>query len=117
MFFRTRFDCNYVLAAMVTLTAALSLTMAPVAFAADDASAAATTVTESVLYSFGVGPTGSTCTKADDGADPKGSLTFVPATGLLFGRTSTTTSQGNGDGAIFQIMPNGSGYQVDHFFT
>jgi len=76
---------------------------------------ASPTATESVLYSFGVGPTGSVCTKADDGADPKGSLTY--ANGLLFGRTSTTTAQGNGDGTIFQIMPDGSNYAVDYFFT
>ena len=102
--------------AIAFLTAALSLTMAPAA-RADDAPAAAATATETVLYSFGVGPTGSTCAKIDDGADPKGSLTYVPATGLLFGRTSTTTAQGNGDGTVFQIMPNGTGYTVDHFFA
>ncbi len=74
------------------------------------------TGTETVLYSFGVGPTAGKC-KINDGADPKGSLTYVTATGLLFGTTSTTTSEGNGDGTIFQIMPNGAGYVVDHFFT
>ena len=42
-------------------------------------------------------------------------MTYVSATGLLFGRTSTTTAQG--DGTIFQIMPDGTGYMVDHFFT
>jgi len=117
MFSRIRFDRNFIIGAIVTLTAALSLTMAPAARADDNAPAPATAPTESVLYSFGVGPTGSTCTKADDGADPKGSLTFVPSTGLLFGRTSTTTSQGNGDGTIFHIMPNGTGYMVDRFFA
>jgi uncharacterized repeat protein (TIGR03803 family) len=74
------------------------------------------TGTETVLYSFGVGPTPDKC-KINDGADPKGSLTYVAGTGLLFGRTSTTTSEGNGDGTIFQINPNGTGYVVDHFFT
>ena len=74
------------------------------------------TGTETWLYSFGVGPTPDKC-KINDGADPKGSLTYVTATGLLFGRTSTTTSEGNGDGTIFQINPNGTGYIVDHFFT
>ena len=111
MFSRIRF--NFVFAA---ITAALLLTVARAARAGDVIDAT-TGGTEPVLYSFGVGPTGSTCTKADDGADPKGSLTYVPATGLLFGRTSTTTSQGNGDGTIFQIDPNGNGYAVDHFFT
>jgi uncharacterized repeat protein (TIGR03803 family) len=96
------------------LIAALSLTMAPVARAGDAAPAAVATATESLLYSFGVGPTPDKC-KMLDGADPKGSLTYVPATGLLFGRTSTTTAAG--DGTVFQIMPNGTGYLVDHFFT
>ena len=98
------------------LGAALLLTMAPAARAQNDVPDAMPTGTETVLYSFGVGPTADKC-KINDGADPKGSLTYVPATGLLFGRTSTTTSAGNGDGTIFQIMPNGTGYLVDHFFT
>ena len=115
MFSRIRFDCKCIFAAVATLAAALALTPAP-ALAANDAPSAAPTGTESVLYSFGVGPTAGKC-KIDDGADPKGSLTYVPATGLLFGRTSTTTSEGNGDGTIFQIMPNGTGYVVDHSFT
>jgi len=98
------------------LTAAISLTLAPAASALNDAPDAMPTGTETLLYSFGVGPSAGKC-KINDGADPKGSLTYVPATGLLFGRTSTTTSEGNGDGTIFQIMPNGTGYVVDHFFT
>ncbi len=115
MFFRIRFDSKCLFAAVATLTAALSLISAPAR--TDDCSpAATTTATESVLYSFGVGPTAGEC-KIDDGADPKGSLTYVAGTGLLFGRTSSTTSQGNGDGTIFQIMPDGSNYAVDHFFT
>jgi uncharacterized repeat protein (TIGR03803 family) len=112
-----RFNRNFIFVTVATLTAALSLAMAPAARAVDDVPGTGATATETVLYSFGVGPTGSICMKADDGADPKGSLTYVPATGLLFGRTSSTTSQGNGDGTIFQIMPDGTGYQVDHFFA
>ena len=92
------------------LTAVLSLAMAPVAHAGD----VAPTATESVLYSFGAGPNPGQC-KTVDGADPEGSLTYVSATGLLFGRTSTTTAAG--DGTVFQLMPNGTGYLVDHFFT
>ncbi|HEV2169733.1 MAG TPA: choice-of-anchor tandem repeat GloVer-containing protein [Candidatus Binatus sp.] len=91
---------------VAVIVAAISLTLAPVARAQ----------TETILYNFGLDNTGK-CNKIDDGADPKGSLTYVPATGLLFGRTSSTTSPGNGDGTIFQIMPNGTGYVVDHFFT
>ena len=113
MFSRIRFDRKCIFAAVATLTAALSLMSAP-ARADARSPAAAPTDTESVLYSFGVGPTAGKC-KIDDGADPKGSLTYVAGTGLLFGRTSTTTS--NGDGTIFQIMPDGSNYLVDHFFT
>src|ERR1019366_1691654 len=112
MFSRIRFDRKCIFAAVATLTAALSLMSAP-ARADGRSPAAAPTDTESVLYSFGVGPTAGKC-KIDDGADPKGSLTYVAGTGLLFGRTSTTTS--NGDGTIFQIMPDGSNYIVDHFF-
>jgi uncharacterized repeat protein (TIGR03803 family) len=112
MFARIRFNRNFIFATIATLTVALLLTMAPAARASDDAT---TGGTESLLYSFGVGPTGSTCIKAEDGADPKGSLTYVAATGLLFGRTSTTTS--SGDGTIFQIDPAGTGYAVDHTFT
>ena len=113
MFFRIRFDSKCIFAAVATLIAALSLTSAP-ARTDDRTPAAAATGTESVLYSFGAGPTAGKC-KIDDGADPKGSLTYVAGTGLLFGRTSTTTSAG--DGTIFQIMPDGSNYVVDHFFT
>ncbi len=117
MFSSIRFDRKFIFSALAIVTAALSLTLtlARAARAGDDAPDAMPTGTETVLYSFGVGPTGSTCTKAEDGADPKGSLTYVSATGLLFGRTSTTTAQG--DGTIFQIMPDGTGYMVDHFFT
>jgi uncharacterized repeat protein (TIGR03803 family) len=115
MFSRIRFDRNCIFAAVATLTAVLSLTVATVVRAGNAAPDATPTGTESVLYSFGVGPTGTTCnTKFEDGADPKGSLTYVAATGLLFGRTSTTTKQG--DGTVFQINPDGTGYVVDHTF-
>jgi uncharacterized repeat protein (TIGR03803 family) len=113
---RLRFALNSIVAA-VTLALILSLTLAPGACAHSDAPDAMPTAAETVLYSFGVGPTGSKCTKIDDGADPLGSLTYVSVNGLLFGRTSTTTAQGNGDGTIFQINPDGSGYVVDHFFA
>lgn len=116
MFSRIRFDRKHILCTVATLIAALPLMLSTAR--ADDANdpSLAASVTESVLYSFGEGPTAGKC-KINDGADPKGSLTYVPATGLLFGRTSTTTSQGNGDGTIFQIMPDGMDYAVDHFFT
>jgi uncharacterized repeat protein (TIGR03803 family) len=116
MFSRIRFDRKFFFAAVATLIAALSLTMAPVARAVNDVPDAMPTGTETVLYSFGEGPTAGKC-KISDGADPKGSLTFVPTTGLMFGTTSTTTSEGNGFGTIFQIMPSGAGYIVDHSFT
>ena len=117
MFFRIRFDRNCIFAAVATLSAVLSLTLAPVVRAGNAAPDPAPTGSETVLYSFGLDPISSSCTKIDDGADPKGSLTYVTATGLLFGRTSTTTAKGNGDGTIFQINPDGTGYLVDHFFT
>ena len=115
MFSRIRFNRSLVFAAVAILNAALLLTLAPAARAADVVPDATLGGMETVLYSFGVGPTGSVCTKAVDGADPKGSLTYVSATGLLFGRTSTTTS--DGDGTVFQIDPTGTGYAVDQFFT
>jgi len=96
------------------LGAALSLTLAPAARARNDVPDAMPTGTETVLYSFGAGPTAGKC-KTADGAAPLGSLTYVAATGLLFGTTSTTTSAG--DGTIFQIMPDGTGYVADHSFT
>ncbi|MFZ2063628.1 MAG: choice-of-anchor tandem repeat GloVer-containing protein [Candidatus Binatus sp.] len=116
MFFRIRFDCRCILAVVAMLAAALLLTLAPAAIAQNAVPDAMPTGTETVLYSFGAGPTAGKC-KITDGADPLGSLTYVPATGLLFGQTSTTTSGGNGDGTVFQIMPGGSAYIVDHFFT
>jgi uncharacterized repeat protein (TIGR03803 family) len=59
------------------------------------------------IYSFGT-------QKPVDGAVPKGSLT--DANGLLFGRTTTLTP-GSGDGVIFHINPNGTGYTIDHSFA
>ncbi|MGB0062143.1 choice-of-anchor tandem repeat GloVer-containing protein [Candidatus Binatus sp.] len=116
MFSRIRFDRKFIFGALAVIFAAAWLTLAPGALAQNNAPDAMPTGTETVLYSFGVGPTPDKC-KINDGADPRGSLTYVPTTGLLFGFTSTTTSEGNGDGTIFQIMPNGAGYVVDHFFT
>lgn len=115
MFSRVRFDRKCILAACAILAVALSLTVAPAARAVNNVPDAMPTGTETVLYSFGVGPTPAKCNK-DDGADPKGSLTYVPATGLLFGETSSTTSKGPGFGTIFQIMPGGAGYAIDNFF-
>jgi uncharacterized repeat protein (TIGR03803 family) len=116
MFSRIRFDRKWNFAAVAILAAALSLTLAPKARARDAVPEAMPTGTETVLYSFGAGPTAGKC-KIEDGAAPEGSLTYVPGTGLLFGTTSTTTSEGNGDGTVFQIMPDGSDYVVDHFFS
>ncbi|HEY2147449.1 MAG TPA: choice-of-anchor tandem repeat GloVer-containing protein, partial [Pirellulales bacterium] len=110
-----RFDNNLLVVAIAVLATGLWLTLARAARAADVIPDATTGGTETVLYSFGVRPSDSACGKINDGADPKGSLTYVPGTGLIFGRTSTTT-KGNADGTIFQINPNGTGYAVDHFF-
>ena len=115
MFFRIRFEGKFILTAIAALGTALLLTMAPGAIAQNAVPDAMPTGTETVLHSFGEGPTAGKC-KVSDGADPKGSLTFVTGTGLLFGRTATTTSEGNGFGTIFQIMPSGAGYVVDHSF-
>ena len=112
----SRFDRKFIFAALAIVTVALTLTMAPAARAINAVPDAMPTGTETVLYSFGEGPTAGKC-KINDGADPKGSLTFVSATGLLLGTTSTTTSEGTGFGTIFQIMPTGAGYAVDHFFA
>jgi uncharacterized repeat protein (TIGR03803 family) len=116
MFSRIRFDRKFIFGALAILTAALSLTMAPAARAVNNIPDAMPTGSETVLHSFGEGPAAGKC-KISDGADPKGSLTFVTATGLLIGTTSTTTSQGPGFGTIFEIMPSGAGYLVDHYFT
>ncbi len=116
MFSRIRFNRKSIFAAVAILAAALSLTLAPAARAGNAVPEAMPTGTETVLYSFGAGPTAGKC-KIGDGAAPFGSLTYVAATGLLFGTTLTTTSEGNGDGTVFQIMPDGSDYVVDHYFT
>ena len=109
---RIRFELKFTFVAIVVLAvAALVLAQAPAATVRNDAPAATSTGTETVLYSFGVGPTGSKCTKTDDGADPKGSLTYVPAKGLLFGRTSTTTRRAMATASIFQIGLDGSATQ------
>src|SRR5258708_11619631 len=93
MFARVRFDRKCILATFAILAAALSLTMAPAARAVNDVPDAMPTGTETVLHSFGEGPTPGKC-KISDGANPKGSLTYVTGTRLLLGTTSTTTSQG-----------------------
>ncbi len=116
MFSRIRFDRKFIFAAVAIFVAALSLTMAPTARAVNSVPDAMPTGTETLLYSFGVGPTPDKC-KAMDGANPRGSLTYASATGLLFGRTSTTTSKGPGFGTIFQLMPTGSSYVVDNYFA
>ena len=84
MFSRIRFDRKFIFGALAIIFAAAWLTLAPGARAQNNVPDAMPTGTETVLYSFGVGPTPDKC-KINDGADPKGSLTYVPATGLLFG--------------------------------
>src|SRR5579862_8569079 len=116
MFSRIRFDRKFIFGVVATFIAALSLTMAPAARAVNAVPDAMPTGTETLLYSFGVGPTPDKC-KGKDGANPKGSLTYAPTTGLLLGRTSTTTAKGPGFGTIFQLMPNGSSYVVDNYFA
>ena len=102
--------------AIAALVAATWLTLAPAAHAQGNTVDAPLVSTDTILHNFGTDSMGN-CDKVDDGTDPKGSLTYVFATGLLFGRTSSTNSKGDGNGSIFQIMPNGAGYVVDHFFT
>src|SRR6478672_9997508 len=68
----------------------------------------------SSIYSFGM-------TMPTDGAVPKGSLTYVSATGFLFGRTTTVTStvhHQHGRGVVFHFNPSNvaSTYSVDHVF-
>jgi uncharacterized repeat protein (TIGR03803 family) len=111
-----RSRCSFVPASIATLAVALILTLAPEPRAQTDVPAAAPIGTETILYNFGE-DSGGNCNTFDDGAAPKGSLTYTPATGLLFGATSSTTSKGNGRGTLFQIAPDGTGYQVDHFFA
>lgn len=116
MSYGIRSRCNFVLASFAALAVASTLTLASSVRAQTDVPAAQPTGTETILYNFGE-DSGGNCNTFDDGAEPKGSLTYVSATGLLFGATSSTTSMGNGRGTIFQIAPDGSGYQVDHFFA
>ena len=104
-------------ARIAMLAGAVSLTMALAARAQNDVPADAPLVgTDTILHSFGANSMGQ-CDKIADGSDPKGSLTFVQATGLLFGRTSSTNSKGLGNGTIFQINPDGTGYFLDHSFS
>ena len=68
----------------------------------------------SSIYSFGT-------TMPTDGAVPKGSLTYVSATGFLFGRTTTVTStvhHQHGRGVVFHFNPSNvaSTYSVDWVF-
>ena len=76
--------------------------------------AASASLPETLIYSFGFGPSSSVCRSAVDGAIPKSSLTL--ANGMLFGRTTITTASTPGDGIIFHIAPDGSGYSIDHVF-
>lgn len=65
------------------------------------------------IYAFG-----GTGSPAQDGAEPKGSLTAVPTVGggvVLYGRTAIGGS--NGCGTIFSINPDGSNYQVLYRFA
>ena len=96
--------CRTRIFAVAAMLALAVVTIAPaVAHAAD-----------ALVYAFGT-LGGSSCNNLD-GADPKGSLTF--ANGFLFGRTSSTTGKGNGDGIIFHIDPNNTAtYNIDHKFT
>ncbi|MFO1325580.1 MAG: choice-of-anchor tandem repeat GloVer-containing protein [Burkholderiales bacterium] len=63
------------------------------------------------IYAFGA-----TSSPAQDGAEPKGSLTAVTQNGstVLFGRTAIGGS--NGCGTIFSVNPDGSGYSVQYRF-
>jgi uncharacterized repeat protein (TIGR03803 family) len=107
------------LAIQVTLIVPiLAPIIAPAIAHADDpgvATESAATLPDSLVYTFGFGSSTSTTCSNVDGADPKGSLTF--ANTFLFGRTSTTTAKGNGDGIVFHIDPAGSNYTIDHLFT
>ena len=95
---------TWIFALAATLALAL-VTIAPTVADAADA----------LVYTFGTLGIGTSCNNLD-GADPKGSLTF--ANGFLFGRTSSTTGKGNGDGIIFHIDPNDmASYTIDHQFT
>ena len=99
--------------ALVSMLATLSvLTIAPAVAHADG-------IPDVLIHTFGTGTSGTNSCNNVDGAAPKGSLTF--ANNFLFGRTSTTTAQGNGDGIIFHIDPAATTpdttYTIDHQFT
>ena len=100
--------CSRILALATMLAMLLVFPVAP-----------AGALTDVLLHTFGFGTSGTTSCSNLDGADPKGSLTF--ANNFLFGRTSTTTSKGNGDGIIFHIDPAAispdATYSIDHKFT
>lgn len=63
------------------------------------------------IYAFG-----GTGSPAQDGAEPKGTLTAVTLNGstVLFGRTAIGGT--NGCGTIFSINPDGSGYNLQYRF-
>jgi uncharacterized repeat protein (TIGR03803 family) len=87
-----------------TIMLALALGLVMAAIPRDVAASSSSTI-----YSFGT-------TMPVDGADPKGSLTYV--NGLLFGRTTEITP-GSGYGVIFHFSPNNvtSSYSIDHVFA
>ena len=99
--------------ALVSMLATLSvLTFAPAVAHPDG-------IPDVLIHTFGTGTSGTNSCNNLDGAAPKGSLTF--ANNFLFGRTSSTTAQGNGDGIIFHIDPAAitpdTTYTIDHQFT
>jgi uncharacterized repeat protein (TIGR03803 family) len=109
------FDLTICRTRIFTLAAILALavlTIAPAVAHADG-------IPDVLIHTFGFGTSGGSNCNNVDGAAPKGSLTF--ANNFLFGRTSTTTAQGNGDGIIFHIDPAAinpdTTYTIDHQFT
>ena len=77
MFSRVRFDRKFIFGALAIIFAAVWLTLAPGARAQNNVPDAMPTGTETVLYSFGVGPTPDKC-KINDGADPQGIADLRP---------------------------------------
>src|SRR4029077_10814865 len=104
--------CSRILAFVSMLATLCVLTIAP-------AVARAEGIPDILIHTFGTGSSGTNSCNNVDGAAPKGSLTF--ANNFLFGRTSTTTAQGNGDGIIFHFdpaaIPPDTTYTIDHQFT
>jgi len=104
--------CSRILALVSMLATLCVLTIAP-------AVARAEGIPDVLIHTFGTGTSGTNSCNNVDGAAPKGSLTF--ANNFLFGRTSTTTAQGNGDGIIFHFdpaaIPPDTTYTIDHQFT